>query len=143
MPRNARLGLDKIITCLGTNYFNGTFQCKIVGEETYSIAFGKFSLYHAHSSAFLYQVIFPLEFHKFENKSDAINLSSGFDGRLTRMIKKWWYGETLLGGKPEHIYIIEKELISLSSHFPSSACVKYMNDHSNFDVSFAEHNLPL
>jgi len=57
------------------------------------------------------------------------------------MIKKWWYGETLLGGKPEHIYIIEKELISLSSHFPS-ACVKYMNDHSNFYVSFAEHNLP-
>ena len=82
MPRNARLGLDKIITCLGTNYFNGTFQCKIVGEETYSIAFGKFSLYHAQSSAILCQVIFSLEFQKFE-KSDAINLSSGIDGRLT------------------------------------------------------------
>ena len=140
--KKCKIGIGKIITCLGTNYFNGTLQCKIVGEETYSIAFGKFSLYHAQSSAILCQVIFSLEFQKFE-KSDAINLSSGFDGRLTRMIKKWWYGETLLGGKPEHIYIIEKELISLSSHFPSSACVKYMNDHSNFDVSFAEHNLPL
>lgn len=115
----------------------------IIGRREYSVAFDKFSLYHAHSSAFLCQVIFPLEFQKFENKWDVINLSSGIDGRLTRMIKKWWYGETLLVGKPEHKYIIEKELVSLSSLFPSPACVKYINDHSDFDVSFAEHNLPI
>ncbi|KAM3212108.1 hypothetical protein ACQJBY_065283 [Aegilops geniculata] len=50
------------------------------------------------------------EFQKFENKSDAINPSSGIDGRLATMIKKWWFGEKLLVGKLEHKYIIEKEL---------------------------------
>ncbi|XBI39075.1 hypothetical protein VPH35_123937 [Triticum aestivum] len=55
-------------------------------------------------------VVCECEFQKFVNKSDAINPSSGIDGHLASMIKKWWFGEKLLVGKLEHKYIIEKEL---------------------------------
>lgn len=100
-------------------------------------------LYHAHNSAFVHQVACECEFQKFENKSDAINPSSGIDGRLATMIKKWWFGEKLLVGKLEHKYIIEKELVSLIPAFSSFACTKYNSHHPSSDVSSAEYCLPL
>ncbi|XP_066372505.1 probable nucleolar protein 5-1 [Miscanthus floridulus] len=54
--------------------------------------------------------IWPLEFEKFENKSDAIG-TSGIDDRITKMIKNWYCsGETILVGKSEHKLAIETEL---------------------------------
>ncbi|CAL4910512.1 unnamed protein product [Urochloa decumbens] len=56
-------------------------------------------------------IVKPLEFQKFENKSDAINPISGISRRLAKMIKKWWrFEQALVVGKPEHKYIIEEEL---------------------------------
>jgi len=60
---------------------------------------------YAHNSACLWQAIWPLEFEKFENKSDAIG-TSGIDDRITKMIKNWYCsGETILVGKSEVVNI--------------------------------------
>ncbi|KAL6608263.1 hypothetical protein ACP70R_041326 [Stipagrostis hirtigluma subsp. patula] len=55
-------------------------------------------------------VIWLMDFQKFENTSDAINPVSGIDERLTKMIKKCWFGERLVVGKPMHKEVIEKKL---------------------------------
>ncbi|CAD6340060.1 unnamed protein product [Miscanthus lutarioriparius] len=55
--------------------------------------------------------IWPLEFEKFENKSDAIG-TSGIDDRITKMITNWYCsGETIPVGKSEHKLAIETDCL--------------------------------
>nr|XP_034601790.1 uncharacterized protein LOC117862424 [Setaria viridis] len=58
-----------------------------------------------HLSTASQQAIWLVEFQKVENKS-----TTGIDERVIQMIKRWYVGETLLVGKPEHKAAIEKEL---------------------------------
>ncbi|KAM0930587.1 hypothetical protein ACQ4PT_000853 [Festuca glaucescens] len=56
-------------------------------------------------------VLWPKKFQVFKDKYDAINLDTGLNNQLTKMILKWHLpGQKLAVGKPEYKTVIEAEL---------------------------------
>ncbi|KAM0930593.1 hypothetical protein ACQ4PT_000854 [Festuca glaucescens] len=57
------------------------------------------------------EVLWPKKFQVFKDKYDAINLDTGLNNQLTKMILKWHLpGQKLAVGKPEYKTVIEAEL---------------------------------